>query len=109
MTTECPKGEEDAELINRINQARELYDSLKVALNRAMKQLDAQDQPKDRATALNALVRDYQKASLQVTEYEIALGKRRETILGSFGGGAIDLDEARAEILGRVARIRERS
>jgi hypothetical protein len=109
MNTEYPSGEEDADLINRINQARELYDSLKAALNRAMKQLDAQDLPKDRATALNALVRDYQKASLQVTEYEIALGKRRETILGSFGGGAIDLAEAKSEILGRIARIRERS
>ena len=107
MTTECPIGEE-ADLVKRLDEARQLYDHLKAALNVALKKLDAMDQPKDRASSLVGLTRDYHKASLQVTEYEVALGKRRETILGSFGGGAIDLETARSEILGRVARIRKR-
>ena len=107
MNTEYPNGE-DANLISRLDEARKLYDNLKAALNVAIAKLDAFDEPKDRANSVAGLSRDYQKASLQVTEYEIALGKRRETILGSFGGGAIDIDGARAEILGRIAKLRNR-
>lgn len=107
MNTKNPDGD-DADLINRIDQARQLYDNLKAALNVAMQKLDAFDQPKDRANSLDGLLRDYRKASLQVTDYEIELGKRRKAILGTFGGDAIDLDDARAEILGRIARLRER-
>jgi len=106
MNTECPNGE-DADLIKRLDEARKLYDNLKAALNVALAKLDAFDEPQDRANSLAGLSRDYQKAALQVTEYEIALGKRRETILGTFGGGAIDVNEARTEILGRIAKLRD--
>jgi hypothetical protein len=107
MNTEYPNGEE-VDLVHRLDEARKLYDNLKAALNVALAKLDAFDEPQDRANSLAGLSRDYQKAALQVTEYEIALGKRRETILGTFGGGAIDVDAARSEILGRIARFRDR-
>ena len=108
MNTEDPNGEE-ADLITMVDQAKQRYDTLEAALNTAMQKLDAFDQPIDRANSLAGLLRDYQKASLQVTEYEIALGKCRKTLLGSFGGGAIDVDAAREEILGRIARLRDRA
>ena len=66
----------------------------------------AKDPPADVAEAkeLVNLVVAYQKAMQTVLEFEKSLERRTETGAGD-GGDAIDLEGARREVLGKLARL----
>jgi len=68
------------------------------------------------AKAAEALAKEFQSgyraclnALMRANEEEAKLATECENISGVIQGGALDLEDARDEILGRIARLRERS
>lgn len=56
-----------------------------------------------------SLCREFETSLNHVNKQEAEFAKKCEAITGVISGGALDLDSARSEILGRVTRIRERT
>ena len=74
-------------------------------LHRSLEERDAtEDQPVDLKTQ-NSLLQSYQKALQTLVAIESDIEKRRNEERGR-GSDELDLDAARQEILGRIARLR---
>lgn len=54
-------------------------------------------------------IRDYSAAVLNVTSLEAQIEKHSNAICGVVQGDAVNLEDARREVLDRIARFRERS
>jgi len=96
-------------LLSTYERARKQLARLSVSLDAEIDRLgaaiDLEDQ-KRRSRELSDLVRTYQKALTIVLDCEAKLERRAE--LSRPGKDLIDLDEARAEIARRLARLAER-
>ncbi len=91
-----------------LERARKHYDRLSARLDEAIDRLDTElltDCAVDRAKELSELVRQYGKVLTTVLELEAKL--EREADYARPGKDVIDLDEARAEITRRLARLAE--
>lgn len=105
MTTEKPKV---FDLARELEQAREILFEIKQHFLEMQRGLKTHADPVKGVKDLTQFGGEYLKALNHVARQEVEVEKQRDFIRGVLQGGALDLDSARAEILGRVARIRER-
>jgi hypothetical protein len=108
MTDDIPEGvKAQAERTRRAQKTFEHFASnMEGMVNRV----------KPEAVSIEELPKDYRKtcseyldALRRANEEEAKLATECENFRGVIQGGALDLEDARTEILGRVARIRERT
>jgi len=91
-----------------LERARKLFARLSARLDEEIDRLDAAIQTEcetNRTRELSELVRQYQKVLTTVLELEAKL--EREAEYARPGKDLIDLDQARAEIARRLARLAE--
>jgi len=106
MTIEEPPGVFD--LTGELDQAREILFEIKEQFLEMQRGLKTHADPVKGVKELTQFGGEYLKALNQVARQEVEIGKQRGIIRGVLQGGALDLEGARAEVLGRVARLRER-
>jgi len=102
MTDEAPTGKDDR--AERLENARAVYARIFRALQVSLGKLEADEDTVGEARNRQDLYRQHLRQLQAVFEIEGSLG----TIGISAGVARIDLDAARDEIRGRLARIRER-
>ena len=106
MTIEEPIGAFDLE--GELDQARRILFEIKEQLLEMQSGLKTHPDPVKGVKELTQFGGEYLKALNQVARHEVEIGKQRSVIRGVLQGGALDLGSARDEVLGRIARIRER-
>lgn len=106
MTIDETRGAVDP--VQELEQARQIYFKFKEQFLRMQDGLGEHPEPLKAVKEITTFGAEYLKALNNLTKQEVDLGKQRNAIRGVLQGGALDLEAARAEILGRVARIRER-
>ncbi len=93
--------------VQELEQARLIYFRFKEQILKLQEGLGEHPEPAKAVKEITVFGAEYLKALNNLTRQEVDLGKQRNAIRGVLQGGALDLDAARAEILGRIARIRE--
>lgn len=93
--------EEDHLLIGAMG----LYKSLHKALREAISLLEDANEPEGTAKAVGETIKSHRKALQSIIDIEVDLGKRNKN--GAASSIELDMDAARAEIIGRVARLRD--
>ena len=88
--------------------ARAQYTEFKERLLAALTRLREDPNDSENAKALVQVERSFQSALAHFGKQEAELEKHRDTFFGIIDGGALDLDAARAEVLARLAKHRER-
>jgi hypothetical protein len=108
MTEEIPKGlQAQAE---RLERARENYVRFSNNLTQAINKLNPDGVTLDQLDKDPKIIcRQFEAALTYLNIQEAEFAKQRETIIGVISGGALDLADAKEEILGRVACLRERT
>ncbi len=108
MTDTFPEGLQAA--ADRVQRARENFARFSMNLERDIERLESGDvSPKALGKDPKVTGRQYEAALTYLHEQEAEFVKQCEAITGVINGDALDLAEAKQEILGRVTRLRERS
>ena len=90
-----------------VRAARADVTKLRNAILRELSTRSYRDSPVSTAHVLR-LVREYGAALLKLTSLEDQVDQYSDSIRGIAQGNAVDLDNARREVLDRIARFRER-
>ncbi len=106
MTIEKPQGAFDLE--GELDQAKKILSETKKLYLKMRAALSNHPEPLKGVKELTQFGGEYLKALNIIGKQEADLEKQCTSIRGVLRGGALDLEAARNEILGRVARIRER-
>ena len=107
MKKKTPLGNTKTDPHRQLKQARITYMLLEAALQSHVQAVQNKTNlPSE--TTLSTSLNNYHKVLVLIQELEAKLEKRGEIIRQS-GGGRLDIKSARAEVLARLARIRERT
>ncbi|WP_069299633.1 hypothetical protein [Neptunicoccus sediminis] len=91
-----------------LREARAAVAELRQRIIRDLSEKSPNAEPMTTAQLL-ALVREYSTAVLHVTSLEAHIEKHSSAIRGVVQGDAVNLEDARREVLNRLARFRQRS
>jgi hypothetical protein len=106
MTDDIPEGLQAQ--AKRLGFAQENYARLAENLMNTIERLGP-DVPIDELPPnVTKLMGHYEAALVHVNKQEVDYAKQHDAINGVIEGGACDLAEAQAEILGRIANLRKR-
>lgn len=107
MTDDIPEGVKTQ--FDRTRRARETFEKFATDLEAVINGINPGglavfDLPKD----IQSICANFKKTLKLANEEESELAKQCQAFSGVIQGGALDLEAARTEIIGRVARLRER-
>ena len=106
MTEDIPEGLQAQ--ASRLGFACENYARLAENLLSVIQRLGGDLTVDDLPTNVSKLMCHYEAALIHANKQEAEYAKQFEAINGIIEGGAHDTDEARSEVLGRIAGLRER-
>ena len=106
MTEDIPGGLQAQ--ADRLAFAQENYARLAINLVNTIGRLGGELTSGELATNVSKLMCHYEAALIHANKQEAEYAKQFEAINGVIQGGAHDTDDARSEILGRIANLRER-
>jgi len=106
MTEDIPEGLQAH--AKRLGFAQENYARLAINLMSTIERLGADVPLEELPPNVSKLMSYYEAALVHVNKQEADYAKQHDAINGVIEGGACDLAEAQAEILGRIAHLRKR-
>jgi len=106
MTEDIPEGLKSQ--ADRLGFAQENYARLAKNLLSMIGRLGADLTLADLPTNVSKLMSNYEAALIHANKQEAEYAKQYEAINGVIEGGSHDTAEAKAEILGRIAGLRQR-
>lgn len=106
MTEYIPEGLQAQ--ANRLGFAQENYARLADNILNVILRLGGDLTIEDLPANLSKLMGNYEAALIHVNKQEAEYAKQFEAINGVIEGGAHDTEDARTEILGRIADLRQR-
>lgn len=107
MTEDIPEGLQAQ--ANRVAFAQENYERLAKNLVNAIDRLGGDLTMSELPTNVSKLMGHYEAALIHANKQEAEYAKQFEAINGVIQGGAHDAEDARSEILGRIAGLRKRT
>lgn len=106
MTEDIPEGLQAQ--AKRLGFAQENYARLAINILRTIDRLEPDVPIDELPTNVSRLLSHYEAALVHVNKQEAEYAKQYDAINGVIEGGACDLADAKAEILGRITGLRER-